>query len=67
MDTLLAGVQQLLDVFMAKGYALKATLTPDPGSPNSFTVRLQGPASLWSQQVSALRQDAAGLSQLLTV
>lgn len=52
---LLAGVQRLLDIFVAKGFALKATLTPHTssggGGGGGFTVRLDGPANLWSLQV----------------
>lgn len=47
---LLDGVQQLLDLFLAKGFALKGLLTPGPGA-DAFTVRLEGPANLWSLQV----------------
>ena len=63
---LLEGVQRLLDVYVANGYALKSSLQVTPGSdaagsglagPTSFTVRLEGPANLWSlQSLAAQRQ-----------
>ncbi|EFN55426.1 hypothetical protein CHLNCDRAFT_134590 [Chlorella variabilis] len=59
---LLAGVQRLLDIFVAKGFALKATLTPHTssggGGGGGFTVRLDGPANLWSLQALAARRSS---------
>ena len=60
-------MQQVLDVFMAQGYALKATLTPgssdtggsgSSGGSLSFTVRLEGPANLWGLQGLAARRSS---------
>lgn len=65
MDTALAGVQQLLDIYVDRGYALKATLTP-AATPNgsgggpaqgAFEVRLEGAANLWSLQALASRRS----------
>ena len=64
-EALLAGVQQVLDIFMSQGYALKATLTPGSSSSSSseagslsFTVRLEGPANLWGLQGLAARRSS---------
>lgn len=75
---LLAGVQQILDIYAAQGYALKATVAPgDGGAPGgkptlspvgggggsggeAFTVKLEGPANLWSLQVGGWRQRVLG-------
>lgn len=57
---LLAGVQRILDIYVEEGYCLKATLTPGGGTGGAtvgtgggatFTVKLDGPANLWSLQV----------------
>jgi hypothetical protein len=56
-EQLMAGVQQVLDIFAAKGFSLKTTLLPKPasgGSGDGFTVVQQGPANLWSLQVKVL-------------
>lgn len=78
MEELLAGVQQILDIYVANGYALKATITPGSsggggsGRPtlspvdgtsaasagSSFTVKLEGPANLWSLQVRMVGSTA---------
>lgn len=58
----LAGVESLLGVFNAQGYALKASLTPGPSSSSvggtTFAVRLEGPANLWSLQALAARRSS---------
>ncbi len=80
MEDLLAGVQQILDIYVANGYALKASVTPGSsggggagrptlspvdgtsaaaGAGSSFTVKLEGPANLWSLQVRCLEGAAA--------
>lgn len=57
----MAGVQQLLDIFVARGYALNAAVgevQPSPsGRGGTFTVRLEGPANLWSLQMLAARRS----------
>ena len=66
---LLKGVQQLLDVFVANGFALKSSLQVTAGSdaagdgpaaagPTTFTVRLEGPANLWSLQALAAQRSS---------
>ena len=70
MDELLASVKKILDIYVANGYALKASLIPGStgggsgraslspvdgsgaaAAGSSFTVKLEGPANLWSLQV----------------
>jgi hypothetical protein len=63
---LLDGVQQLLDIFLAKGFALKGSLTPGPGA-DAFSVRLEGPANLWSLQVGGQRGAAGGCSADISI
>ncbi|KAI7836094.1 hypothetical protein COHA_010022 [Chlorella ohadii] len=94
MEELLAGVQQILDIYVANGYALKASVTPGSsgggggsgrptlspvdgtsaaaGAGSSFTVKLEGPANLWSLQALAARRstlynqhDAAAVAAFL--
>ncbi|KAL4428540.1 hypothetical protein ABPG75_002629 [Micractinium tetrahymenae] len=57
---LLAGVQAVLDIFAARGYALKTSITPSGGSEGrlTFTVRQEGPANLWSLQALAARRSS---------
>ena len=54
-DELLGGVQQVLDIFVARGFAINATLsdaTPSAsGRGGSFRVKLEGPANLYALQV----------------
>lgn len=71
VDELLDGVRQILAIYESKGYALKATLTPGNtnGSGATFTVKLEGPANLWSLQVGlgaacTLRLEAAAAGLL---
>ncbi|KAI3428408.1 hypothetical protein D9Q98_007235 [Chlorella vulgaris] len=74
-EQLMAGVQQVLDIFAAKGFSLKTTLLPKPasgGSGDGFTVVQQGPANLWSLQALAARRslvyqqpDAAAVAAFL--
>lgn len=88
MEELLAGVQQILDIYVANGYALKASITPGgsggSGRPtlspvegasaasagSGFTVKLEGPANLWSLQVCVIGRacllEAAGQVALAT-
>lgn len=60
LGQVLAGVQQLLDIYTDRGYALKATLTPGAsgGGAAEFTVRSEGSANLWSLQALASRRSA---------
>lgn len=61
IQQLAAGVQQLLDCMVAKGYAISAAVTDvQPGSTSagsaaggSFSVTINGPCNLWA--VSALK------------
>lgn len=50
IDGLLSGVQQILDIFVEKGFAYSATLTdvqPNAnGTGSKFKVKLEGPANL---------------------
>lgn len=56
-EQLLAGVQAVLDVFIERGFAIRATVSnavPDAsGQGGTFRVRLEGPANLWGLQVGA--------------
>lgn len=57
---LLAGVQRLCDIYVERGYALKATLVPGGrgGAAPAFEVKLEGPANLWSLQALAARRSS---------
>jgi len=55
-----AGVQELLDVMVGQGYALKASVldvAPGPGRSGSFRVRLEGPANLWGLASLSFRRS----------
>lgn len=50
MTELCDGAQQILDVFVQRGFALKAEVgekVVDGKGGGSFTVRVEGPANLW--------------------
>ncbi|GAB4822963.1 hypothetical protein N2152v2_010009 [Parachlorella kessleri] len=58
---LMAGVQQVLDIFTGQGFAINTTLssvTPAAsGRGGSFSVKMEGPANLWSLQSLASRRS----------
>lgn len=60
------GVQAVLDIFAARGYALKTSVLPGGGGSGrlTFTVRQEGPANLWSLQVRLVRERGACLTHV---
>ncbi len=47
VQTLAQGAQQIVDIFVAKGFALKGDVIDVQGG--GFTVRMEGPANLWGR------------------
>lgn len=71
-STIVTAVTQLLDVFVNGGYALSAEVRDVDSGTGTFTVSLNGPATLWALQGMAARQgtlypahDALAIAALL--